>query len=73
MRLLLKSMLLLIISVSLLQNCGNKKQEEKEEKLENVTGKANLPWINSAVIYEVNLRQYSTSEVLKNLPHIWIL
>lgn len=65
MKLILKSLLLLLSVVSLLQNCGNKKQEEKEEKLENVTGKAKLPWINSAVIYEVNLRQYSASGSFK--------
>jgi glycosidase len=46
-------------------NCGQKPKEQ-EEKKELAEGQANLPWVNQAVIYEVNLRQFSKTGTFKD-------
>jgi len=56
---------LLFISI-LINNCQQKKQKEMDDKSQIDSAQADLPWLKNAVIYEINLRQYSQSGSIKD-------
>ncbi len=59
-----KAILLSILFLSfafIFNQCGQKSKDEKDEKETGTYEKKNPNWLNNAVIYEVNLRQFSAA------------
>ena len=61
MRKLIKTILYIMLISFVLVGCGSKNKDGKDKETKDNKGKADLPWLKNAVIYEVNLRQFSAS------------
>jgi 1,4-alpha-glucan branching enzyme len=61
----IKFTLALLFATLIFNSCQQQSKEEKEEKTQ-TDGQADLPWLKNAVIYEVNLRQFSASGKFKD-------
>jgi glycosidase len=61
----IKFTLALLFATLIFNSCQQKSKDEKDEKTQ-TDGQADLPWLKNAVIYEVNLRQFSASGKFKD-------
>jgi len=61
MKTIIQSILSLLILVSVTQSCGPQKKNDEKQKEVKESTKSDLPWLKSAVLYEVDLIQYTAS------------